>query len=40
VTRHRGNEPQFDDPVVTAGNNPLAGKIVSASDCDSVRPNA
>ena len=26
------NRPQFDDPVVTPGNNPLAGKIVSASD--------
>jgi hypothetical protein len=23
---------QFDDPVVTPGNNPLAGKITSASD--------
>ena len=21
------NHPQFDDPVVTPGNNPLAGKI-------------
>jgi hypothetical protein len=26
------NHPQFDDPVVTPGNNPLAGKITSASD--------
>ena len=26
------NKPQFDDPVVTPGNNPLAGKILSASD--------
>jgi Carboxypeptidase regulatory-like domain len=26
------NRPQFDDPVVTPGNNPLAGKITSASD--------
>ena len=26
------NKPQFDDPVVTPGNNPLAGKIMSASD--------
>jgi len=26
------NEPQFDDPVVTPGNNPVAGKIMSASD--------
>jgi Carboxypeptidase regulatory-like domain/TonB dependent receptor len=26
------NHPQFDDPVVTPGNNPLAGKISSASD--------
>ena len=26
------NNPQFDDPVVTPGNNPLAGKITSASD--------
>ena len=26
------NNPQFDDPVVTPGNNPLAGKILSASD--------
>ena len=26
------NEPQFDDPAVTPGNNPLAGKITSASD--------
>ena len=26
------NHPQFDDPVVTSGNNPLAGKITSASD--------
>jgi hypothetical protein len=26
------NHPQFDDPVVTPGNNPLAGKIMSASD--------
>ena len=26
------NNPQYDDPVVTTGNNPLAGKIVSASD--------
>jgi hypothetical protein len=26
------NTPQFDDPVVTPGNNPLAGKITSASD--------
>src|SRR5262249_8804682 len=24
--------PQFDDPVVNPGNNPLAGKITSASD--------
>jgi hypothetical protein len=26
------NHPQFDDPVVTPGNNALAGKITSASD--------
>jgi outer membrane receptor protein involved in Fe transport len=26
------NHPQFDDPVVTSGNNSLAGKITSASD--------
>jgi hypothetical protein len=26
------NNPQFDDPVVTPGNNPVAGKIMSASD--------
>jgi len=26
------NHPQFDDPVVTPGNNPLAGKVTSASD--------
>jgi outer membrane receptor protein involved in Fe transport len=26
------NHPQFDDPVVTSGNNPLAGRITSASD--------
>ncbi len=26
------NHPQYDDPVVTPGNNPLAGKITSASD--------
>jgi hypothetical protein len=26
------NHPQFDDPVVTPGKNPLAGKITSASD--------
>jgi outer membrane receptor protein involved in Fe transport len=26
------NHPQFDDPVVTPANNPLAGKITSASD--------
>jgi hypothetical protein len=26
------NNPQFDDPVVTPGNNPMAGKITSASD--------
>lgn len=26
------NHPQLDDPVVTPGNNPLAGKITSASD--------
>ena len=26
------NHPQFDDPVVTPSNNPLAGKITSASD--------
>jgi hypothetical protein len=26
------NHPQFDDPVVTPGNNPQAGKITSASD--------
>jgi hypothetical protein len=26
------NKPQFDDPVVTPGNNPLAGKIMSTSD--------
>ena len=26
------NHPQFDDPQVTPANNPLAGKISSASD--------
>jgi hypothetical protein len=26
------NHPQFDDPVVAPGNNPLAGRITSASD--------
>ncbi|HZT30763.1 MAG TPA: TonB-dependent receptor [Bryobacteraceae bacterium] len=26
------NHPQFDDPVMTPANNPLAGKITSASD--------
>jgi len=26
------NHPQFDDPVVTTGNNSLAGRITSASD--------
>jgi hypothetical protein len=26
------NHPQFDDAVLTPGNNPLARKITSASD--------
>ena len=26
------NQPQFDDPVVTPGNNPVAGKMMAASD--------
>jgi hypothetical protein len=26
------NHPQFDDPAVTPGNDPQAGKITSASD--------